>query len=481
MRKSYIGAAMVAFMATSYFAACGDDDSSSSDTKIIEIDSIEDIVDCDETVEGIVLYAIKEDSYFKCVAKKWEVADAEEYKKFVSSSSENSSASKDGKSSSSKTDDKKGKSSSSNSKSSSSTEVVVDEDECKDDAPSVCTNDGKGIGIVKKCINGKFAEISCRSVSCNEEGNDCGECINNVSSCTEDKSFKGTVTKCENGKKIEKSCGAVSCDGNECGLCLNYEVSCVNGTDQKGRIVQCVNGRPGATIQNGNCEEGYSCKRAKVGEDEVKGPQYKFVVCGVCQNGDTKCENDASGGGHMFRCHDGEWHELWNEMGYSYINYDDEGYYVKDDSGYVTTTMVDDPEGYFGKRFTASFYGYVPSKQMAMDYTYGLTGLDSAGRRGRVSCAPDRKHLGECHNTVHWCINETRGKSGYMIVCENGKLADFDGNGDNIACKCKPHANNNGGCSTAHKCYSANNEVTGTAICDWAVNEYEESSSSASP
>ena len=347
--------------------------------------------------------------------------------------------------------------------------------ECtEDDTPSVCTNDGKGIGTVKACIKGRKVEYSCRSVSCNEDGNDCGECVNNVTTCTDDEDLKGTVTKCEAGKKIEKACGNVSCDGNSCGKCLNFEQRCTNDINGEGRVTQCVNGRFGSTMMTEQCENGVSCKRTKVGENEEGFWQMKFTRCGECQDGDHKCVNDEFDNGVMYRCYEGEWHEIRNVDGFGTCMYGDDGYLILD--------TLENGSYVCGKRFTSldtgrynhlsftryaniSLTGYYPLSGKVETFLTTMIAMDSSWNP-RVSCDADGKMLGVCHNSVRMCINEVRGARGYLVVCQGGRLMDFDNTGDNIACKCQESGNNKGGCSSGRNCYAANNNLMGKAMCE---------------
>ena len=351
--------------------------------------------------------------------------------------------------------------------------------ECtEDDTPSVCTNDGKGIGTVKACIKGRKVEYSCRSVSCNEDGNDCGECVNNVTTCTDDEDLKGTVTKCEDGKKIEEKCGNVSCDGNSCGKCLNFEQRCTNDINGEGRVTQCVNGRFGSTMMTEQCENGVSCKRTKVGIREEPGGSYtdqmKFTRCGVCVDGDHKCENDEFDNGVMYRCFEGEWHEIKSSyqtwMGFKY---DDDGYLMWNSCGNsscgVQSIYVQDTGRYNHNSSyefaNISLTGYYPLSGKVETFLTTMIAHDSSWNP-RVSCDADGKMLGVCHNSIRMCINEVRGARGYLVVCQGGRLMDFDGNGDNIACHCQASGNNSGGCSSGRNCYAANNNLMGKAMCE---------------
>jgi hypothetical protein len=363
--------------------------------------------------------------------------------------------------------------------------------ECtEDDTPSVCTNDGKGIGTVKACIKGRMVEYSCRSVSCNEGGDGCGECVNNVSTCTDDEDFKGTVTKCEDGKRIEEKCGDVSCDGNSCGTCLNYERNCTTDIDGSGRVTQCVNGRLGSTMMTEQCENGYSCKRIHVGDyiDDRDGKihwRMKLASCGECVDGDYKCVNDSLEYGTMYRCFEGQWVPIKSNIGGKYsigFKYDDEGHMLGEPCGeyYCAEFVYASDTGRLNHWEDASYArmqvtGYMPMLKN-QDGTYGgvdtkdigLVGplYDGYYGRARVSCDAGGKMLGVCHNSIRYCINEVRGQRGFMIVCQGGRLMDFDNTKDNIACKCHESGNNNAGCSSSHDCYAVNSSLTDSTMCE---------------
>ena len=281
MKARILCAGLFALIMAVHFVACGGDDESSAESVTVpEIEAADDLDSCGKSNEGDTVYVAEEDVYLLCHESEWKeivLPDSVEVKtEKKSSSSTKSGDVKDKSSSSAKsssssiveeckegepdvcTNNKdgigiiktciRGKSIEYSCRTAACNEKGDDCDmnmskiECsEDDTPAVCTNDGKGIGTVKACIKGRKVEYSCRSVSCNEDGNGCGECVNNVSTCTDDAEFKGTVTKCESGKKIEEACGNVSCDGNSCGTCLNYEKQCSNDIDGAGRVTQCVN------------------------------------------------------------------------------------------------------------------------------------------------------------------------------------------------------------------------------------------------
>jgi hypothetical protein len=490
MKKSFICVVMAAFMAASYFVACGDDDSSEKSVSVLETEPADDLDSSSSEISSSSEKSgdAKEKSSSSAKSSSSETDEAEVdslMSKYVDECDESKTpdvcTNKDGigiikacikgrlieyscrtAACNEKGDD---------------CDLNMSKIECKDDTPDVCTNNGKGIGIIKTCVRGQLIEYSCQSASCNEEGNDCGECVNNVSTCTDDKDFKGTVTKCENGKKVEKECGNASCDGNKCGTCLNYNRTCENDENGVGIISQCVNGKP-SSVMTEPCEHGFSCKRTQVGEKKDENgftkSQWKFTKCGECLEGELKCENDPSDYGVMYRCFEGQWIEITNGNGFSKCKYDDEGYLIGEMTGdhkidcqeYVTfpdTGRYNHLSISIGLYARTTVSGYIWG-EIRENVPIGLHAYDSE-HRVRVSCDADGKMLGICHNSVRNCINTERGKNGYLIVCQGGRLMDFDGDGDNIACYCQESGHNNGGCSSSTNCYAAQTAVTGKRMC----------------
>ena len=277
MNGRIVFAGLFAVVVLAYIVACGDD--SSAETVLIpEIDSVDDLDSCGSSNEGDTVYVLDEKAKYVCQDKAWknltdpESSDSAEKS---SSSAKSDKSSSSAKSSSSEKEDAEADSLTSKyadeceegktpdvctenkdgigiikacikgrlieyscrtagcNEKGDDCDMNMSRNECDEDTPNVCSNNKDGIGIVKTCVRGQLIEYSCRSASCNEEGTDCGECVNNVTTCTDDKNFKGTVTKCENGKKQEKTCGNVSCDGDKCGTCRNYDKTCEN--DEIGR------------------------------------------------------------------------------------------------------------------------------------------------------------------------------------------------------------------------------------------------------
>ena len=165
------------------------------------------------------------------------------------------------------------------------------ESECSEDTPKTCTNDETGIGNVIECQNGHLFSFSCKTVSCNEAGSDCGECLNEIGNvCINDSEDNGFTAHCNNGTLVKKeeclkvfydedyaeyydSCehfssipdcnedwlkdqfwNHVSCVGDKCGECINYSNICVNDEENHGKIYECVNGKAGK--HKSDCENG---------------------------------------------------------------------------------------------------------------------------------------------------------------------------------------------------------------------------------
>ena len=324
--------------------------------------------------------------------------------------------------------------------------------ECDDSYKSTCSNSPASIGVVKECVKGVVVNRSCGTVSCNEEGTDCGECLDDVQTCTEDKKFQATVTHCENGKKKTESCDGNSCDprDNGCGACTNYEHTCTNDNEEKGTVYECVAGEAKKAVSIcGN----KSCRTDK-------------AICGECLNGELRCDNDNNNNAVMYRCVDGQWpNPCYDEKRCKQI--------LKDE----------DPDYPPFRDFETKnkWKALIPEEKMAVktvtgynwkDYTHtdvndrvGPFEFDLTNETRRVSCNALGTYFGKCHNTLQTCINTSYHKGGFMVVCANGDLVDaVDGeepNGDGIACNCEITTNNAGGCCyTRRTCFKQTNWAT---------------------
>ena len=365
-----------------------------------------------------------------------------------------------------------------------------------------CSNSPASIGIVKECVKGVVVNRSCGTVSCNEDGTDCGECINEVQTCTEDKKFKATVIRCENGKKVTESCGEYSCDprDNGCGECTNYEHTCTNDEAGKGTVYECVAGEAKKAVSIcGN----KSCRTDK-------------AICGECLNGELRCDNDINNNAVMYRCVDGQWERLHNKFDPL-----DKDYYKcpvacregTDPQKMETECDIDqcsDCDPCWGEKMEGApsnpnpcydeerckqilkdedpdyppfrsfetkqkWKDLIPSKKMAAKEVHGYNWtnhkpvsapeervedfeFDLTNETRRVSCNALGTYFGLCHNTLQTCINNVYHGEGFMVVCASGELVDADGNNDGIACECEKTASNaNGCCYTRSACFKQTN------------------------
>ena len=364
-----------------------------------------------------------------------------------------------------------------------------------------CSNSPASIGIVKECVKGVVVNRSCGTVSCNEDGTDCGECINEVQTCTEDKKFKATVTRCENGKKVTESCGEYSCDprDNGCGECTNYEHTCTNDEAGKGTVYECVAGEAKKAVSIcGN----KSCRTDK-------------AICGECLNGELRCDNDNNNNAVMYRCVDGQWERLHNKFdpldkdNYKcpvacregtdpqIMDYECDINQCSDCDPCWGEPMVGSPSNpnpcYDEKRCKQilkdedpdyppfrdfetknKWKALIPEEKMAVktvtgynwkDYTHtdvndrvGPFEFDLTNETRRVSCNALGTYFGKCHNTLQTCINTSYHKGGFMVVCANGELIDEEKEGDGIACNCEITTNNAEGCCyTRSACFKQTN------------------------
>lgn len=375
--------------------------------------------------------------------------------------------------------------------------------ECDESYKNTCSNSLMGVGIVKECVKGIVVNRSCTAVSCNEEGSDCGECLDDVQTCTEDKNFKATVTRCEKGKKVTESCNGKSCDprDNACGECTNYEHTCTNDETGKGTVYECVAGEAKKAVSIcGN----KSCRTDK-------------AICGECLNGELRCDNDINNNAIMYRCVDGQWERLHNK--YDPLDKDNYKCPVACREGYPIDKMIDqcdmdqcsncdpcwgepmigspsnpnpcydeerckqilkdeDPDYPPFRDFETKqkWKDLIPSKKMVAKTVHGYNWMnhktvsdpdervedfefDLTNETRRVSCDALGTYFGVCHNSLQTCINTSYHKGGFMVVCANGELVDTDGNNDGIACNCEDLGNVNayGCCYTRSACFKQTN------------------------
>ncbi|MBO5531302.1 MAG: hypothetical protein J5977_02445 [Fibrobacter sp.] len=380
--------------------------------------------------------------------------------------------------------------------------------ECDDSYKNTCSNSLLGVGIVKECVKGIVVNRSCGTVSCNEEGTDCGECLDDVQTCTEDKNFKATVTRCEKGKKVTESCGENSCDprDNGCGECTNYEHTCTNDEAGKGTVYECVAGEAKKTVSIcGN----KSCRTDK-------------AICGECLNGELRCDNDINNNAVMYRCVDGQWERLHNKFDPLDKDYYKcpvacrEGTDPQKMENECDINQCSDCDPCWGEPMVGApsnpnpcyneercrqilkdedpayppfrdfetknkWKALIPEEKMAVktvtgynwkDYTHtdvndrvGPFEFDLTNETRRVSCNALGTYFGKCHNTLQTCINKAYHTGGFMVVCSNGDLVDaVDGeepNGDGIACNCEITTNNAEGCCyTRRTCFKQTNWAT---------------------
>ena len=525
-----------ALTVAAFFAACSDKDSSSSDKKkepVTEVNSIYELGLCGEENEGDTVYAKEQDAEYFCDGENWApvASDDDESSSSAEKSAKSSSSSKktSSKSSSSKASEEDLKNFAKLCEASGgkakdgvctcseevcdigsvcntvtkkcANQITSDESECDESYKSTCTNSPVGIGIVKECVKGVVVNRSCATLSCNEEGTDCGECLDDVQTCTEDKNFKATVTRCEKGKKVTESCGENSCDprDNGCGACTNYEHTCTNDEAGKGTVYECVAGEAKKAVSIcGN----KSCRTDK-------------AICGECLNGELRCDNDINNNAIMYRCVDGQWERLHNKFDPL-----DKEYYkcpvacregtdpqkmeiecdidqcsdcdpcwgepmqgapsnpnpCYDEKRCKQILKDEDPAYPPFRDFETKnkWKALIPEEKMAVktvtgynwkDYTHtdvndrvGPFEFDLTNETRRVSCNALGTYFGKCHNTLQTCINKAYHTGGFMVVCANGELIDEEKEGDGIACNCEITTNNAEGCCyTRSACFKQTN------------------------
>ena len=523
MKKAIPALLFAVMIAAVFLAACSDDDSSDEilPRKVItEVNSIYELGKCGDENEGDTVYAKEQDAEYYCHEESWTpVPKSDSLSSAKSSSSKASSSSmtkdelkkfndlckasggtaKDGACVCKETACDEGVLCNTKSKECANKDAV--EIECDDSYKSTCSNSPASIGVVKECVKGVVVNRSCGTVSCNEEGTDCGECVNDVQTCTEDKNFKATVTHCEKGKKVTESCNGKSCDprDNGCGECTNYEHTCTNDDEGKGTVYECVAGEAKKAVSIcGN----KSCRTDK-------------AICGECLNGELRCDNDNNNNAVMYRCVDGQWERLHNKFdpldkdNYKcpvacregtdpqIMDYECDINQCSDCDPCWGEPMVGSPSNpnpcYDEKRCKQilkdedpdyppfrdfetknKWKALIPEEKMAVktvtgynwkDYTHtdvndrvGPFEFDLTNETRRVSCNALGTYFGKCHNTLQTCINTSYHKGGFMVVCANGELIDEEKEGDGIACNCEITTNNAEGCCyTRSACFKQTN------------------------
>ena len=523
MKKAIPALLFAVMIAAAFLAACSDDDSSDEilPRKVItEVNSIYELGKCGDENEGDTVYAKEQDAEYYCHEESWTpVPKSDSLSSAKSSSSKASSSSmtkdelkkfndlckasggtaKDGACVCKETACDEGVLCNTKSKECANKDAV--EIECDDSYKSTCSNSPASIGVVKECVKGVVVNRSCGTVSCNEEGTDCGECLNDVQTCAEDKNFKATVTHCEKGKKVTESCNGKSCDprDNGCGECTNYEHTCTNDDEGKGTVYECVAGEAKKAVSIcGN----KSCRTDK-------------AICGECLNGELRCDNDNNNNAVMYRCVDGQWERLHNKFdpldkdNYKcpvacregtdpqIMDYECDINQCSDCDPCWGEPMVGSPSNpnpcYDEKRCKQilkdedpdyppfrdfetknKWKALIPEEKMAVktvtgynwkDYTHtdvndrvGPFEFDLTNETRRVSCNALGTYFGKCHNTLQTCINTSYHKGGFMVVCANGELIDEEKEGDGIACNCEITTNNAEGCCyTRSACFKQTN------------------------
>ena len=536
MKRTFF-ALLGTLLVSTFIAGCGDDDSSSDKKKepITEVNSIYELGLCGEENKGDTVYAKEQEAEYFCDGENWapvaldDESSSSSEKEAKSSSSSKKTSSKSSSSKASEEDLKNfaklceasggkekdgicvcseeicdiGSVCNTMSKKCAN-DIPTAEAECDNSYKSSCSDSPMGIGIVKECVKGVLVNRSCGTVSCNEKGTDCGECINDVQTCSEDKNFHATVARCENGKKVTESCGDKSCDprDNGCGECTNYEHTCTNDEAGKGTVYECVAGEAKKAVSIcGN----KSCRTDK-------------AICGECLNGELRCDNDINNNAIMYRCVDGQWERLHNKFDPLDKEYykcpvacregtDPQKMEIECDidqcsdcdpcwgepmiGGAPTNPnpcyneerckkilAEEDPDYPPFRSFETKqkWKDLIPSKKMAVKTVTGYNWnnhkpvsapedrvedfeFDLTNETRHVTCNIQGTYFGVCHNSLQTCINTSYHTGGYMVVCANGELVDEEKEGDGIACHCEDLGNKNayGCCYTRSACFKQTN------------------------
>lgn len=319
--------------------------------------------------------------------------------------------------------------------------ISTAESECDDSYKSTCSDSPVGIGIVKECVKGVVVNRSCGTVSCNEEGTDCGECVNDVQTCTED-------------KKAISICGNKSCrtDKAICGECLNGELRCDNDINNNAVMYRCVDGQWERLHNKFDPldKEYYQCPAAcREGTD----PQKMEYECdrSKCSDCDP-CWGQEMGGApsNPNPCYD-------EERCKQILKDEDPAYPPFRDFETKNKWKALIPEEKMAVK-TVTGYNWKDYTHTDVNDRVGPFEFDLTNETRRVSCNALGTYFGKCHNTLQTCINKAYHTGGFMVVCANGELIDEEKEGDGIACNCEITTNNAEGCCyTRSACFKQTN------------------------
>ena len=294
---------------------------------------------------------------------------------------------------------------------------------------SVCINNSQNKGIKYICNDGKIdisnptpCTIDENPVSCNDEKNDCGECLNSDDvSCTNNENI-GTIVTCSHGKLNKETCLGTSCNATNdgCGDCRNGEITCENDENGYGYTKTCKDGAFSDTSKD-PCKDG----------DNHVSCNESLNICGKCLNGVTCDDDNEDKLGYLEICIDGM---ITTDVCPSVscnVNKTDCGACI---NGKVKCSNEDN----IGK----------PLKCVNGAYSLALDNCKTGegANQSPVSCNETNDGCGECQNGDIVCVNDTN-NIGMIKRCRNGKYE-------------KRYCDNNYSCKDDKACGSCRDETT---------------------
>ncbi len=230
--------------------------------------------------------------------------------------------------------------------------ICANDLQCAECLNSECKNNDDGKALLKECKDHLLKSETMMEFSCNENMDGVGKCLNGSTLCKSDGDSKPNIEYlCQNGNwKTVKNCGSLSCniDNTACGECSNKTIICKTdqNTDMDSEQIcqngswnilnkcqsneneplscqndsscgECLNGNyqciatpDDTTIKNiiNKCENGTwtkidSCKQSCTKTTDK-------IQCGICNDGETKFEENVEKLCIKYECQNGIWKEI---------------------------------------------------------------------------------------------------------------------------------------------------------------------------
>ncbi|MBR4984276.1 MAG: hypothetical protein IKY83_00865 [Proteobacteria bacterium] len=159
---------------------------------------------------------------------------------------------------------------------------------------TICNDNSSHVGVLSKCENGISTINPCPNNNmCNSDLPECGQCKFEEKSCRDNDMNVGIIQICQNGAFTDISDQFCqdnnSCDGTQCGLCHNGDTKCEEGDSNAFYTT---------------CEQGVWAKSIPCSDVAVSCTDNK---CGLCRDGDLKYLDMPNQSCQRFICKNGQW------------------------------------------------------------------------------------------------------------------------------------------------------------------------------